>query len=57
MKQKKQLQIINLRDPLALIRCVLTGLSQAKGTTSLTFTQPLHRGNEALHRYNAVLYR
>jgi hypothetical protein len=24
-----------------LIRCVPTGLSQAKGTTSLTFTQPL----------------
>jgi hypothetical protein len=25
----------------SLIRCVPTGLSQAKGTTSLTFTQPL----------------
>ena len=37
----EQLQIANVRDPLALIRCVLTGLSQAKGTTSLTFTQPL----------------
>lgn len=37
----EQLQIVNLRDPLALIRCVLTGLSQATGTTSLTFTQPL----------------
>lgn len=36
-----QLQIINLRDPLALIRCVLNGLSQATGTTNLTFTQPL----------------
>ena len=36
-----QLQIANLRDPLALIHCVLTGLSQATGTTSLTFTQPL----------------
>jgi hypothetical protein len=37
----EQLQIVNLRDPLALIRCVLTGLSQATGTTTLTFTQPL----------------
>jgi hypothetical protein len=37
----EQLQIVNLRDPLALIRCVLTGLSQAQGTTSLIFTQPL----------------
>ncbi len=37
----EQLQIVNVRDPLALIRCVLTGLSQAKGTTSLIFTQPL----------------
>ena len=36
-----QLQINNVRDPLALIRCVLTGMSQAKGTTALTFTQPL----------------
>jgi hypothetical protein len=36
-----QVQIVNLRDPLALIRCVLTGLSQAQGTTSLIFTQPL----------------
>jgi len=36
-----QLQIVNIRDPLALIRCALTGLSQATGTTSLTFTQPL----------------
>jgi hypothetical protein len=36
-----QLQINNVRDPLALIRCVLTGLSQATGTTALTFTQPL----------------
>jgi hypothetical protein len=37
----EQLQIVNLRDPLALIRCALTGLSQATGTTSLIFTQPL----------------
>ena len=36
-----QLQIVNVRDPLALIRCALTGLSQAQGTTSLIFTQPL----------------
>jgi hypothetical protein len=36
-----QLQIVNVRNPLALIHCVLTGLSQATGTSSLTFTQPL----------------
>ena len=36
-----QLQIISVRDPLALIQCLLNGLSQATGTTSLTFTQPL----------------
>lgn len=36
-----QLQIINVRDPLALIRCALTGLSQATGNGSLLFTQPL----------------
>ena len=36
-----QLQITNLRDPLALIRCVFHGLSQATGNTVLTFTQPL----------------
>ena len=36
-----QLQIVNIRDPLALVRCLLNGLSQATGTTSLTFTQPL----------------
>ncbi|MES1244763.1 MAG: hypothetical protein ABUT39_24360 [Acidobacteriota bacterium] len=35
------LRIVNLRDPRALLRCVLHGLSQATGTTSLTFTQPL----------------
>jgi hypothetical protein len=33
--------IANLRDPLALIACLTTGLAQASGTTSLTFTQPL----------------
>ena len=36
-----QLQIVNIRDPLALLHCLLNGLSQATGTTSLTFTQPL----------------
>jgi hypothetical protein len=36
-----QLQVNNVRDPLALIRCALSGLSQATGTTVLTFTQPL----------------
>lgn len=36
-----QIQITNLRDPLALIRCVFHGLSQATGNTVLTFTQPL----------------
>jgi len=34
-----QLQIVNLRDPLALLQCLLSGLSQASGTSSLTFTQ------------------
>lgn len=36
-----ELRIINLRDPTALLECLLQGLSQATGTTSLTFTQPL----------------
>jgi hypothetical protein len=36
-----QIQIVNLRDPLALVRCALTGLSRATGTASITFTQPL----------------
>ena len=36
-----QIVIANLRDPLALIACLTTGLAQATGTTSLTFTQPL----------------
>jgi hypothetical protein len=35
-----QILIANLRDPLALIACLTTGLAQASGTTSLTFTQP-----------------
>lgn len=35
------LRILNVRDPRALLRCVLNGLSQATGTTVLTFTQPL----------------
>jgi hypothetical protein len=32
--------IANVRDPLALIACLTTGLAQATGTTSLTFTNP-----------------
>gem|GEM_PF-1783818 len=36
-----QILIANLRDPLALTACLTTGLAQASGTTSLTFTQPL----------------
>lgn len=36
-----QILIANLRDPGALIVCLTTGLAQASGTTSLTFTQPL----------------
>lgn len=36
-----QILIANLRDPLALIACLTTGLAHATGTTSLTFTQPL----------------
>jgi hypothetical protein len=36
-----QITIANLRDPLALITCLTSGLAQASGTTSLTFTQPL----------------
>jgi hypothetical protein len=35
--------IANLRNPLALVTCLTTGLAQASGTTSLTFTQPLSR--------------
>jgi hypothetical protein len=37
----QQLQINNVRDPLALLRCTLNGMPQATGTTILTFTQPL----------------
>lgn len=33
--------IATLRSPLALATCLSTGLSQATGTVSLTFTQPL----------------
>lgn len=33
--------IATLRSPLALLTCLSTGLSQATGTVSLTFTQPL----------------
>jgi hypothetical protein len=36
-----QIQIANIRDPLALLTCLTTGLSTATGTTSLTFTPPL----------------
>jgi hypothetical protein len=35
-----QLLIANLRNPVALLQCVLHGLSQTTGTASLTFTQP-----------------
>jgi hypothetical protein len=38
-----QVVIANLRDPLALLTCLTSGLSQAGGTTSLTFTRPLLR--------------
>lgn len=36
-----QLQIVNLRDPSALLKCALYGLAQTTGNTSLTFTQPV----------------
>jgi hypothetical protein len=36
-----QVTIANIRDPLALITCLTTGLATATGTTSLTFTQPI----------------
>lgn len=36
-----QVTIANLRDPLALITCLTTGLATATGITSLTFTQPI----------------
>jgi hypothetical protein len=33
-----EIQIGNLRDPLALLTCLTTGMSQASGTGSLIFT-------------------
>jgi hypothetical protein len=36
-----QIQVANIRSPLALLTCLTTGLSTATGLTSLTFTQPL----------------
>jgi hypothetical protein len=36
-----QVAIVDLRDPLALAECALSGLSQTTATTSLTFTPPL----------------
>jgi hypothetical protein len=36
-----QIQIANLRDPLASLYCVLTGLSRTTGTSSISFTQRL----------------
>lgn len=36
-----QILIANLRDPLALLACLTTGLAQAAGITSLTFTGSL----------------
>ena len=38
-----EILVANLRDPLALISCLTTGLAKASGTTSLTFTQPVAR--------------
>jgi len=35
-----QIAIANLRDPLALLTCLTTGLAQASGTTSLTLIDP-----------------
>ena len=37
----EQLQVVNVRDPQALLKCLLSGLSQATAITSLTITQPL----------------
>jgi hypothetical protein len=34
-----QITIASIRDPLALLTCLTTGLSTASGITSLTFTQ------------------
>ena len=36
-----QIQVANIRDPLALLTCLTTGLSTATGSTTLTFTPPL----------------
>jgi len=36
-----QVTIANIRDPLALITYLTTGLTTATGITSLTFTQPI----------------
>ncbi|MEU1589049.1 hypothetical protein [Micromonospora sp. NPDC005710] len=33
-----EVQIANLRDPLALLNCLTTGLSQSSGTSALVFT-------------------
>jgi hypothetical protein len=33
-----QLQVVNVRNPLAYLHCVLTGLSQTTGTPTLIFT-------------------
>ncbi len=46
--------IANLRDPLALLTCLTTGLAQASGTTSLTFTQPLSNRRSRAHRGGSV---
>jgi hypothetical protein len=35
-----QLQVVNVRNPLAYLHCVLTGLSQTTGTPTLIFTNP-----------------
>ncbi len=34
-----QLQVVNVRNPLAYLHCLLTGLSQTTGTPTLIFTQ------------------
>jgi hypothetical protein len=36
-----QILIANVRNPLALVQCLTTGLARATGITSLTFTHPL----------------
>ncbi|MFD5142679.1 hypothetical protein [Streptomyces sp. NPDC058401] len=35
-----QITVANVRDPAALLTCLLSGLSSATGITSLTFTSP-----------------